>query len=208
MKKIKVVCYILLYFNCGAFAQNAEELFLITANVHRNKSLDPFFKTITNTSVYVSFANPVIELAKGYATKNKALILNGYVHTASLLASFVFTATAKRVIKRDRPYLKLTQLQPYQIEGDFSFPSGHTSNAFTAAGNLAFAYKKWYVVAPAYIWAASVGYSRMHLGVHYPTDVLVGAILGTASAYICNRWQNKIFNKKVQKLLYIPTNDK
>ncbi|ULT24063.1 phosphatase PAP2 family protein [Sphingobacterium sp. E70] len=40
------------------------------------------------------------------------------------------------------------------------------------------AYSKWYVVAPSLLWAGSVGYSRMYLGVHYPTDVLAGAVLG------------------------------
>jgi len=44
------------------------------------------------------------------------------------------------------------------------------------------AYSKWYVIAPSLLFAGSVGYSRMYLGVHYPTDVATGAALGTSTA--------------------------
>lgn len=46
------------------------------------------------------------------------------------------------------------------------------------------AYPKWYVIAPAFLWAGSVSYSRMYLGVHYPTDVAAGAALGVGSTFI------------------------
>ena len=61
-------------------------------------------------------------------------------------------------------------------------PSGHTSTVFAAATSVSILYPKWYVIAPSYLFAASVGYSRMYLGVHYPSDVLIGAIIGTASS--------------------------
>ncbi|HEU4788615.1 MAG TPA: phosphatase PAP2 family protein, partial [Flavobacterium sp.] len=51
-----------------------------------------------------------------------------------------------------------------------------------------------YVIAPSFLWAGAVGYSRMYLGVHYPTDVLAGAIVGSGSAFLCyklNKWINK-----------------
>ncbi len=43
---------------------------------------------------------------------------------------------------------------------------------------------KWYVIVPAYAWAGAVGYSRLWLGMHYPSDVAVGALVGAASAYV------------------------
>ncbi|WP_256604704.1 phosphatase PAP2 family protein [Sphingobacterium multivorum] len=67
--------------------------------------------------------------------------------------------------------------------GGYSFPSGHTSSAFATASALSRAYSKWYVVAPSLLWASSVGYSRMYLGVHFPSDVLTGAVLGTGAAF-------------------------
>jgi undecaprenyl-diphosphatase len=67
---------------------------------------------------------------------------------------------------------------------DPSFPSGHTSSAFNTATFICLTYPKWYVIAPAALWATSVAYSRMYLGVHYPSDVLAGAVLGAGTAYL------------------------
>ena len=72
-------------------------------------------------------------------------------------------------------------------------PSGHTSSVFATATSLSMAYPKWYVVVPSFVWAGSVGYSRMHLGVHYPSDVIIGALVGSGSAILtrkANQWLN------------------
>jgi membrane-associated phospholipid phosphatase len=80
---------------------------------------------------------------------------------------------------------------------DPSFPSGHTSMAFSLATSVSLAYPKWYVIFPSYLWAGAVGYSRMDLGVHYPSDVLFGAALGAGSAYLCHIIINlKLMHKK------------
>ena len=83
--------------------------------------------------------------------------------------------------------------------GSPSFPSGHTSDAFSLATALSIVYPKWYVVVPAYAWAVTVGYSRMALGVHYPGDVLAGALIGAGSAYLCFRGQLWLQKKQTQK---------
>jgi membrane-associated phospholipid phosphatase len=75
-------------------------------------------------------------------------------------------------------------------------PSGHTSSAFSTATSLSLNFRKWYVVAPAYTYAAAVGYSRMYLGVHYPSDVLVGALLGSGTAYLTWKINKKLQNKR------------
>jgi undecaprenyl-diphosphatase len=102
----------------------------------------------------------------------------------------------KYSINRQRPYDAYpTIINPYTLEKDASFPSGHTSTAFALATSMSIQYKKWYVVVPAFAWAGSVGYSRMYLGEHYPTDVLAGAAIGIGSAYL-SEWLNKKLFKK------------
>jgi undecaprenyl-diphosphatase len=59
--------------------------------------------------------------------------------------------------------------------------------------------KRWYVVVPAYTWATAIGYSRMYLGQHYPTDVLAGAITGAGSAWLSHKANNWIKRKRKSK---------
>jgi membrane-associated phospholipid phosphatase len=55
------------------------------------------------------------------------------------------------------------------------------------------------VVAPAYTWAGLVAYSRMHLGVHYPTDLIAGAVLGSGTAILTHKANQWLQNKKKTK---------
>ena len=63
-----------------------------------------------------------------------------------------------------------------------SFPSGHTSTSFACATVLAFLVPR---SAPlAYVLAAAIGYSRLYVGVHWPTDVIAGAVVGVVTALL------------------------
>ncbi|MEO6304381.1 MAG: phosphatase PAP2 family protein, partial [Bacteroidia bacterium] len=93
-----------------------------------------------------------------------------------------------------RPFNKYPDIQKEAAGGSFSFPSGHTNAAFCTATSLSLTFQKWYVIVPSYAWACAVGYSRMHLGVHYPTDVLGGIIVGTGCSFITykvQKWMKK-----------------
>ena len=96
----------------------------------------------------------------------------------------VITFSLKYSINRTRPYITYPNINPYNLQSDPSFPSGHTSYAFATATTLSLQYKKWYVSLPAFCWAGTVGISRMYLGEHYPTDVLAGALCGAGSAWL------------------------
>jgi undecaprenyl-diphosphatase len=104
------------------------------------------------------------------------LIVTGGVLTADMLA-----LALKLAAGRDRPYIADPTQEP--LVGtplDLSFPSGHAATSFAGATLLA-----WYVprlALPLYALAALVAWSRVYVGVHYPIDILIGAVLGVVVA--------------------------
>jgi undecaprenyl-diphosphatase len=122
-------------------------------------------------------------LALGLAWSHSAaeLSLLGCLALAFLLerpAYFIL----KNSCRRDRPQAALN-IQSFIIPSDrFSFPSGHTSAAFLMATLLG----SFYPLATPFllVWALLVGMARVVLGVHFPTDTLIGALMGTAIALL------------------------
>ena len=109
---------------------------------------------------------------------------------ASVLASGIISTLLKHIIERPRPFDLYPELEKLSAGGSFSFPSGHTADAFAFATAICIAYPRWYIIIPAFTWAGSVGYSRMDLGVHYPSDVMAGVIIGAATAVIASLFKN------------------
>ncbi len=186
--------FLLLFLCCccfPVFSQNADINILKSINLGRNKQLDPMFRGITNSVTPVSIAVPVTVLVVGLIKHDSTLKNKGLCIGASLIVAAGISTGLKYSVNRPRPFVTYPFIDKATSGGSPSFPSGHTSDAFATATSLSLAFPKWYVIAPSYLWACSVGYSRMHLGVHYPSDVLAGAITGAGSAYLCyklNRW--------------------
>jgi membrane-associated phospholipid phosphatase len=116
----------------------------------------------------------------------------------SIAASSVVMEFLKIAINRERPADKYPGVifVNGEVHGQ-SFPSGHTTLAFATATTLALNFRKWYIVIPAYLWAGSVGYSRLYLGKHYPGDVLAGAAIGIGGGYLSHWLTREIFSKPV-----------
>lgn len=83
----------------------------------------------------------------------------------------------KPLVARIRPYDVRTAVELLVAKPtDYSFPSGHAAASFTAASALLFSRNKLWI--PALLLAACIGFSRLYLYLHYPSDVLCGALLG------------------------------
>lgn len=100
----------------------------------------------------------------------------------------------KNLFARTRPY-DMTEVELLVAKlHDFSFPSGHTLVSFEAATALTVYHRRWGIAA--LVLATVIAYSRLYLFVHYPTDVLAGALLGVgiglAACWVTNRlWARK-----------------
>lgn len=166
----------------GDGVQRLDDRILIHLSEHRTPRQTDFFMFISKYNNLVNAAVPAGVLAAGIIDNDKGTRQNALYIASSSVVNLVFTTVIKKLLKRKRPFQGQVQINAVYHPGDYSFPSGHTSSAFATATALSQVYRKWYVVAPAYLYAGSIGYSRMYLGVHYPSDVTVGALLGTTSA--------------------------
>jgi undecaprenyl-diphosphatase len=110
-----------------------------------------------------------------------------FVLTVIAVAVADWTSIAlKALFDRPRPPLRYPEPKTLvPLPHDASFPSGHAATSFAAATILSFAFPRW---APAFlVLAAAVAFSRVYVGVHYPLDVIGGAVLGVLVATALHR---------------------
>lgn len=104
---------------------------------------------------------------------------------AMLLTFIIGNLVLKNMISRDRPcWIDPTVVLLVKNPTDFSFPSGHSMNGFTAAVTILFYDKRWGIAA--IILASLVAFSRLYNFVHFPTDVFAGVVIGTVVACLVN----------------------
>lgn len=100
------------------------------------------------------------------------------------LCALVTNVCLKNLIARPRPYTQIPGLTPLiPPQKDWSFPSGHTTASFACAGIYWRMLPKKYGIA-ALVLAFLITFSRLYVGVHYPTDVLAGLIIGLLGSWI------------------------
>lgn len=111
--------------------------------------------------------------------------------------ALITNVAVKNIVARPRPYAsEILQFKEWwafvgsHLEGEFSFPSGHTTAAMAGAMGLCLGYdknRKWWIFAATAVYVILMGASRNYLMVHYPTDVIAGVIsgaIGAALAYL------------------------
>ena len=123
----------------------------------------------------------------------------GVVSAVALLGSLIINNNiVKNIVQRPRPFVTFTDLQIIiPTPSEFSFPSGHTSSSFAAAA-VFYRHLPKKIGLPSVILAGLIGFSRLYVGVHYPTDVIAGVIMGILLSYLAEYLVN-LFVKKLKK---------
>lgn len=163
-------------------------LLFIQENI-RNAFLTPVFTAITVLGnggiVWI-----VLSLLLMIPRRTRKVGLAGLL--ALLISLMINNLTLKNLVARIRPYDTIEGLTPLiPRPWDYSFPSGHTGSSFASAWVF---YRKLpgKLGIPALLLAGLIGFSRLYLGVHYPTDVLFGVFSGICSGIIAGLLTDRI----------------
>jgi undecaprenyl-diphosphatase len=118
---------------------------------------------------YLIYIIGIVLIVLFFIKKNRLMVISSAVSV--FLSRIVITEPLKRIINTTRP------------NGEpFSFPSGHSAIVFAIAMAIFYFNKKWGIVA--FVLAILVGISRVYVGVHWPIDILAGALVGILSGII------------------------
>jgi len=169
-----------------------------------------------------SFSSPLLDLFMSIITHGGSTVLWLVValllwfddrrREAVLLAVSIVLGGAlflflKFFINRPRPYQVIAGSKVLTVEGGSSFPSGHSKNAFSAVVILGKGRaERWRILL--YAFAVVVSFSRVYVGLHYPSDVLVGAFAGYIIAKITLRYEKQITSLTDRYLPLIKKNEK
>ncbi|HOT13528.1 MAG TPA: phosphatase PAP2 family protein [Bacteroidales bacterium] len=191
----KYLIFLLLLSPIVLYSQNIDIDILKDINLNRNKNLDGVFRVITDSASTVAYGLAVLLLVIAFRRKNIDARQRSVYVAVSVTTTAIIATILKYSIHRPRPFITYPFLEKVTSGGSPSFPSGHTTDAFAIATAVSLAYPKWYIIIPSYIWAIAVAYSRMCLGVHYPSDVLVGAFIGIITATIWYKEKHLLYKK-------------
>jgi membrane-associated phospholipid phosphatase len=180
-------------------AQNLDIRILRSLNSPERLPSDRFFQFASNSDGFLVFGVPVVIGSVGMIRHDEQLTRNAIVALAAVSINSGITLALKYSVNRTRPFITYPDITKKSAAGSPSFPSGHTSSSFALATSLSLSYPKWYIIVPLYSWAGTVAFSRMDLGVHYPSDVVAGAVIGAGSAWLTYYVNKKLILKSQNK---------
>lgn len=193
MKKYVLITLIGLLGCCQANAQHWD---INTVKKVNQWEIHNLSRGLSHSGIILPIGVPTAMGIYALVKKDQPLLKDAVYIGTSVIEALGITYAFKYTFDRQRPFEKYPdRIYPIEKEDSPSFPSGHTAAAFSLATSLSITYPKWYVIAPSAVWACGVGLARINQGVHYPSDVLTGAVIGTGCAFLniyINRWLNKV----------------
>jgi undecaprenyl-diphosphatase len=162
--------------------QHLDQQLFLFLNSHNSPFWDTVMYAISGRVIWAPLYLAIL-LYLGFKYKRKFLIIIPFIIIAVTLADQVSVQLFKNVFMRLRPCHEpslagMVHLVKGECGGLYGFISSHASNSFNVALlSLMFIKRRWYTIS-IIIWALVIGYSRIYLGVHYPGDVVCGAMVG------------------------------
>lgn len=186
-----------------AYSQNSDINWLLDIQQSRKKEFNTFFQSASFSVYPMGIVVPLTYTSLWLIKKDIKYYPIAMESVYALSSQFIINLILKYSFHRLRPYETYSFIVPLKREHTPSFPSGHTSVAFSIATTLSLNFPKWYFILPAYFYAGLVGYSRLYMGVHYPSDILTGAFIGTACSFLTHKIQKYIIGIKKEKSIII-----
>ena len=168
-------------------------------NKNRSKFKDAVLPIVDRSGPPMGLVYPITSIVYGRSSKNYYDENSGYLLGIAEGLNFCLTFGTKYIVKRKRPYAGLKNVYHKEIQrtDPYSFPSGHTSIPFTIAALYNMRYPKYpQIYVPMYVYSLIVAYGRPYFGMHYPSDLLGGMVVGAGSAAIIFSLRSNLFKFK------------
>ena len=167
-------------------------IFLFFNGMH-TPFLDRFMMLFTGRFIWIPmYATILIVLLRTHGVKSAGIYVLG-IALAITLTDQTCATYIRPMVERLRPSNLENPLSALTIVvddyrgGSYGFPSCHSANSFALATFLAFLFARRRMIVFIFGWALLNSYTRLYLGVHYPGDLIVGAVIGSAFGYLCYR---------------------
>jgi undecaprenyl-diphosphatase len=181
----KQVLLLAFFYLCLSAFVSCNNLWLATTdtnivlffNEHRITRLDGIINFVSNLSTPALIIAIIGLYVTYYKSENKIYLKRANLLLVAFATSAILIAITKNLVMRARPFTANTNIEKLGSGGSFSFPSGHTADAFLLlfASQILFS-ESTKIKGVFLVWAIIIAYSRLYLGVHFITDIL-GAII-------------------------------